>query len=261
MKKLITMLALAFAAMTATAEKKPVVKVIGTRSDGISYWVKYTINGMEFRSDIVGYRINEKAWKYMSEEDKKKTYETFTFAGDRKEQFGVLCSLAMTTWYNDQNGTTQSRAYLQDGLVKKYHPELWECFSGGNRNKYYNEHVHPGVDMGFDFSYSPFSRQTHCDHLGRYWEPVSPELELKFDAITLLWEWAEAAYDTLGPSEFLRTEAAVKSISGDLIQLIVDRVLVPNITPSGMLSGIEAIPSKIFGAVLDSANTLTGASD
>ena len=133
--RLMAAIALAFGALTATAEKKPVVKVIGTRSDGISYWVKYTINGMEFRSDIVGERINEKAWKYMSDEDKKKTYETFTFAGDRKEQFGVLCSLAMTTWYNDQNGTTQSRAYLQDGLVKKYHPELWECFSGGNRNK------------------------------------------------------------------------------------------------------------------------------
>ena len=262
MKKLITMLALAFAAMTAAAEKKPVVKVIDTRSDGISYWVKYTINGIECRSDMMGELCNASAWKYMSDEDKKKTYETFTFAGDRKEQFGVLFSFVMTTWYNEQNGTTQARAYLQDGLVKKYHPELWERFSGGNRNKYYNENVHPGVDMGFDFSYSPFSRQTHCDHLGRYWKPVSPELELKFDAITLLWEWAEAAYDTLGPSEFLRTEAAVKSISGDLIQLIVDRVLVPNITPSGIApAGIEGMASKIFGAVLDSANTLTGASD
>ena len=96
--RLVAAIALAFAAMTATAEKKPVVKVVDSCSDGISYWVKYTINGMEFRSDIAGYRINEKAWKYMSEEDKEKTYETFTFVEDRKEQFGVLCSLAMGKW-------------------------------------------------------------------------------------------------------------------------------------------------------------------
>ena len=258
--RLVAAIALAFAALTATAEKKPVVKVVDSCSDGISYWVKYTINGMEFRSDIAGYRINEKAWKYMSEEDKEKTYETFTFVEDRKEQFGVFCSLAMTTWYNDQNGTTQSRAYLQDGLVKKYHPELWERFSSGNRNKYYNESVKPAVPMGFEEN---MAGSLYCDEHGCYFCPESYELELKFDEIIILWEWAQAAYDTLGPSEYLRAQAAVKSISGDLIQLICDRVLVPNITPwSGIApSGIAGIPSKIFGAVLDMGNSLTGAQD
>ena len=45
--RLIAAIALAFAALTATAAK-PVVKVTESYGDGIHYWVKYTINGMEF---------------------------------------------------------------------------------------------------------------------------------------------------------------------------------------------------------------------
>ncbi len=57
--KLMTTLALAFAAMTATAAKKLNVKVIGSRDDGIQYWVKYTINGVEYRSDQALERVNQ----------------------------------------------------------------------------------------------------------------------------------------------------------------------------------------------------------
>ena len=60
--RLVAAIALAFAAMTATAAK-PVVKVTESYGDGIHYWVKYTINGIECRSDMMGKEFNKKAWQ------------------------------------------------------------------------------------------------------------------------------------------------------------------------------------------------------
>ena len=39
----------------------------------INYWVKYSFNGIECRSDMMGKEFNKKAWQYMSDEDRMKT--------------------------------------------------------------------------------------------------------------------------------------------------------------------------------------------
>lgn len=241
--RLIAAIALTFAAMTATAEKKPVVKVIDSYSNGDAYYVEYTINGTKFRSDKTGYLINQKAWKYMSDDDRMKTVKAVTYVWDaRQEQFGDL-AFEMGRWYDEKMGWTEAAATLQERLVKKYHPELWDRFSPGKVEEYVRDHVRP-AGVPEDEGYSNY-----------------PDLWLKNRAMNALFDMATSVYNTLGPAEYRRTEAAVKSTSGDLIQLICDRVLVPNITPSGMLSGIEAIPSKILGSVFDMANTLSGAQD
>ena len=47
----------------------------GSRHDGIQYWVKYTINGVEYRSDEAAERVNQIAWGAMSHEDRLKTMD------------------------------------------------------------------------------------------------------------------------------------------------------------------------------------------
>ena len=105
--RLIAAIALAFAATTAAAAK-PVVKVTESYGDGIHYWVKYTINGMEYRSDIAGVEINKKAWRYMSDEDRMKTVRTVTYIWDaRQEQFGDY-AFEMGKWFDTEMGYTEA---------------------------------------------------------------------------------------------------------------------------------------------------------
>ena len=88
--RLVAAIALAFAATTAAAAGKPVVKVTESYGDGIHYWVKYTINGMEYRSDIAGKEINKKAWLYMSDEDRLKTVRTVTYIWDARQERSTI---------------------------------------------------------------------------------------------------------------------------------------------------------------------------
>ena len=117
--RLIAAIALAFAAVTAAAAKKIEIKVIDSSSDGINYWVKYSFNGIECRSDMMGKEFNKKAWQYMSDEDRMKTVKAVTYVWDaRQEQFGDL-AFEMGRWYDEKMGWTEAAGKLQEGLVKK----------------------------------------------------------------------------------------------------------------------------------------------
>ena len=235
--RLIAAIALAFAATTATAAKKLDVKVIGSRDDGIQYWVKYTINGVEYRSDQALERVNQLAWENMSDEDKETVVCKVHGVWDaRKEQFGEGFAAAMGRWYDDMKGYVEGGEILTDRLVERDYPGLVERFS--DPTAYYKEVLLSDYECG-DNTVS----DTKIDRL-------IAEKKLCFD-------WACEAYQALRRAEYLRTAAAVKSTSGDLIQLITDRVLVPNITPAG----VGGMSAQIIGACFDHINTLTGMQD
>ena len=59
-------------------------------------------------------------------------------------------------------------------------------------------------------------------------------------------------YILMTSEAYVRTAAGVKSISGGLIELITDKVLVPNITPAGA-GGIAA---QLIGTALDYVNNI-----
>ena len=236
--RLIAAIALAFAATTATAAAKKLnVKVIGSRDDGIQYWVKYTINGVEYRSDQALERVNQLAWENMSDEDKETVVcKVYGVWDARKEQFGEGFAAAMGRWYDDMKGYVEGGEILTDRLVERDYPGLVKRFS--DSTAYYNE-----------FFLSDYECGTNTVSDAKI-DRLIAEKKLCFD-------WACEAYQALRRAEYLRTAAAVKSTAGDLIQLITDRLLVPNITPAG----VGGMSAQIIGACFDHINTLTGMQD
>ena len=234
MKKLITMLALAFAATTATAAAKLDVKVTGSRHNGFQYWVKYTINGVEYRSDQAPEKINQIAWKHMSDDDKMTTVTSVYGIWDAREvQFGSV-AFEMGKWYDEKMGYVEGANVLIERLLKKNHPDYYERFN--NPRKYFNENVAP----------------EGCEDLNRF-----PELSMLAAEQDVVFMWAVEAYQSLGHAEYRKTGVALKSTSADFIQLITDKVLVPNITPAGAGGYI----SQAISTALDYANNLSHAQD
>ena len=89
-RRFVATLALAFAAMTATAKPKLEVKVTAEHKDAASgYCIEYTINGVPYQSDCAPTRVNQIAWENMSDEDRKKTMLcVFGALGHPEQQFG-----------------------------------------------------------------------------------------------------------------------------------------------------------------------------
>ena len=226
--RLIAAIALAFAATTATAAKLN-VKVIDKRCDGIAYWVKYTINGVEYRSDQAPIRVNQHAWENMSDEDRQTTVETiYGVWNAREEQFGSKAG-EMGYWYDKKKGWVEGAEILTDSLLERDYHDLYENFTN---DKLWGE-------------IKPDLTGMHIEMRGIH--------ELS-DEASLCWDWAKEAYKTLGQAVYLRAAAGVKSISGGLIELICDKVLVPNITPAGA-GGLAA---QIIGTALDYVNNVAG---
>ena len=223
--KLLATLALAVAALTATAAKKIEVKVTNYNSEPIfGYWVEYEINGIKYRSDKAPIRINQIAWENMSDADRQTTVESvYGVFNAREEQFGSKAG-EMGYWYDKKKGWVEGAEILTDSLIKRDFPDLYENF---HDNKFWNE-IKPEL-------------------------PKTPEIEQLYKEAELCWwDWARSAYVTIRNAAYVRTAAGVKSISGGLIELITDKVLVPNITPAGA-GGIAA---QLIGTALDYVNNI-----
>ena len=123
--RLIAAIALAFAALTATAARKMEVKVTATSEGGrYGYWVEYEVNGVKCRSDQVSMRMNKSAWARMSPEDRKKAVENVGYYDTRVEQFGVACAREMGTWYDTYvTHYAQGAEILIDRHVKETYPK------------------------------------------------------------------------------------------------------------------------------------------
>ncbi len=204
------------------------VEIVKTSSDyGSGYYVAYTINGIPYRSDIAGKRINQIAFTHMSDEQKEKTLFTFGFGlNERINQFGMDFSGEMAAWYRKYSRLDEAQEILADRLAKNNFPEYRERFS--DSTAYFREYFEPKCQ----FSYFP-------------------ELERLYEEEKLVFSWAEEAYKAMVRAQLIQTSIAVKSLSGDLIQLIVDRALVPNITPSGC-GGVAAQINGIIGDYVNS---------
>ncbi len=247
-------LALAFAALTATAAKKMEVKVTATSEGGrYGYWVEYEVNGVKCRSDQVSMRMNKSAWARMSPEDRKKAVENVGYYDTRVSQFGVACAREMGTWYDTyRTHHADGAEILTDRHVKAKYPKYFEIFTEGTNmygvisvdtSAYFEKHYKPQlIDSGSDIAYV-------AHHYGDTAEVSDMRREQR-----VLFEWAISAYETLRRATYIRLGAGLKSTSGDLIELICDRCLVPNITPAG--SG--GMAASIIGTTLDYINNIAG---
>ena len=224
----------AFAAESSNAEM--VVKVVGTgKGAGAGYWVEYTINGIPYRSDLTSEYINQMAFKHMDDQNKEKTIEAFGWIlNERRNQFGYDFSGEMADWYNEKTGWKEASKILNERLAENNFPEYRKRFS--DRDAYFKQYFEP----------------KGCDDFENY-----PELSRLYDQEKICFDDAYQAYLSMVAAKRLQTNAAVKSISGDLIQLITDRALVPNITPAGT----GGVTTSIATTVSDYVFSITGAID
>ena len=232
-KKMLMMIA-AVAATTATAAKKIEVKVTNYSGEPlIGYWVEYEINGIKYRSDRAGVRMNQIAWENMSDEDRQTTVESvYGVFNARDEQFGSKAQ-EMGYWYDKKKGWVQGAEILTDSLVKRDFPTLYALFTERSEEawKQYRPEYDPAKIIY-----------------------ETPEIKKLNEEASLLGNWASEAYKTIRKATYIKTAVAVKSLSGDLIELLCDKCLVPNITPAGA-GGLAA---SAIGTVLDYVNNVAG---
>ena len=259
--KALKLLVAAAAAVTMTlsaqaAAKRMEVKILSTSSNiATGYWIEYEINGMKFRSDRTGERINADAWNAMSAADKEKTIKILYDFGDRRLQFGDDFARTMGDWIDSRKGWKQGKEILTDRLVDKDFPGLRARFENYAVEDYFERNFLPAGWTSFGGSvWTADGNIKAC--------PDYPELESQVNlAKYYVCELALSAYEALEKAEYLRTAAAVKSTANDLIQLICDKCLVPAISP-GLNGGIGLFTAPdAVGTALDYFNSLTGWQD
>ena len=234
--------ALLAAASAFGAAQRLTVKVTKTSSDPISgYWVEYTINGMKYRSDQTGWKINTIAWEGMNDADREKTIKAVYGVYDaRKLQFGSATAQDMGDWFDFKKGWKHGKQILTDKLTEKDYPGLVRRFSDGD---YWVNSFKPRCSTATIVN----------GELGHYMgdSPDAPELQSLIKLNVHYFKLAQSAYEALQKAEYIRTAAAVKSTAGDLIKLIVDKCLVPAISP-GISGGIGLFSKPdAAGAALD----------
>lgn len=201
--------------------------------------VVYTIKGIKYESDKAGSRINQMAWTHMSTENRRAVMDAYHWCIDRrKSDFGREFSGEMADWFNEQCGWKQASETFEEKLMNKYNKELVKEY--GNIDEHYQKNYAP--DLGDDLQNS----------VKKY-----PEVQALYDEQMMILTWERSAFNAIQNAVFLRQKAAILSTSGDMIQLITDRVLVPNITVSGTGGFATSIATEVFGY----AASITGCMD
>lgn len=246
MKKLLSaflILAYFFSAVQAAfaLDAKHRARITGRVGDGIRYYVTYELNGEEYRSDQVGFKMNQRMWALLDDEDRRIVTKTFAFApAERESQFGGAGSKEMTDWVNEVQGWNQAAQILQERLVLKHYPALTEFFGD------------PSLITIGNISISHLQIQSLDLH--NYDEasllPGYKETEEKTVILQSLYGAGQKCLAALARFKTMQVSTAVKSISSDLIKLIADQVLVPNvlISPSARLSGAFSDLLSLIGA-------------
>lgn len=213
------------------------VKIIS--AEPRSCHVVYTIKGIKYESDKAGSRINQIAWKHMDTEARRSVMNAYHWCIDRrKSDFGSEFSGEMADWFNVQCGWKQASDAFEEKLMNKYNSSLVKEYS--NIDEHYRKNYEP--DLGEDLQYS----------LDKY-----PDVKALYDEQMTILSWEKSAFAAIHKAVVLRQKAAILSTSGDMIQLITDRVLVPNITVSGTGGFTTSIATEIFGY----AASITGCMD
>lgn len=226
------------------AAQRMEVKLLNESCDPIrGYWVEYEINGMKYRSDQTGYRINAIAWNAMNAKDKEKTIKAVYGVSDaRRLQFGDETARKMCDWYDLRKGWKQGKVILVEKLVERDFPGLTARFgNAGKVSTYYQQNFKPECETWL--TNQRYYYAGDC--------PDKPEMDAQLDLCKyFVCDLAGSAYAALENAEYLRTAAAVKSTAGDLIQLICDKCLVPAVSPGinggiGLLAAPDAVGTGI----------------
>lgn len=207
-------------------------KLLRTVGDGLNYYVEYEINGRTYRSDQVGTLINKKAWSLFDDEDKMALAKNYSFSpNERVNQFGSG-SADITSWVNEKQGWTQAAEILRQRIVNKHYPDLTNYFENPSSIIIGNTNM---ADISMESV--GFLNNSELALLTEY-----TLLAEKINTLRTVYAAGQASYNSLKSFKTQQISIAVKSISSDLIKLIVDQILVPNVimSPTGKLSSAFA---------------------
>ena len=245
MRKIVMMCA---AVLAATAADAVEVVFTGSGRDHLldyGYYIEYTIDGRAYRSDTTGQRINQIAWEHMSEQDKKNVIDAYGTGGGNAilERFGDAGENGVKAKINGDAGWTEAQRKYQEALAYRDLPTHAEIFEDdAKREAYFKEHFVPHWPEGTEVAWN--NEMLKC-----------------MDEQKLVWNWAYETYLTLKRGNERKIQTATQALSGDLIALICDKVLVPNIMAT-KLNPIElglkyGMRKEVWGAVFDYANTIS----
>lgn len=225
------------------------VKLLDTSGDFLGgYYVRYEINGVEYRSDQASADMNKLAWKGMSDKDRKATLYVYAFAPDaRQQQFGTDGSKEMTDYINEKQGWTALWAAYADRVEQQQCGPLMEFYSDEN----FATTVQTLKDNAKGDYDSWYNRMTWYSE----YQEARDVME-RLGCIDVLMNLGKQAYDGIVTSYMRAREASVKAISKELISIIVDKALTPNITVAP-----TAATTSVYTGVVDLLFAVTGTSD
>lgn len=217
-------------------------KLTGTSGDLITgYYVTITYNDQEYRSDIAGSNINYALFLKLDQKDRKEVLKTFLAAPKSlKSQFGSANVEAMNLQYRLDSGIEQSQTLFKERLVKRSFPRVTRFLE-----KSYAERAKVELketDISLDsYAFLPEVQE---------YKALERDMYHCYNAVS------EAKY-ALTKFKSIQTANAVNSLSKDLINLIVSRVMTPAITPGGLSNFIPNFRDELAG-LCDSLTNMTG---
>lgn len=188
---------------------KSETKLISGYTDG--YFSTYAIiesNGVKYKTDEVGARINMNLWKQLSDDDKRQLMKYYWSPNTRKADFGAGAG-EMAGWANDAQGWTKLVDALKQKRANKSYPNLKEFY-----------------DKPLEMPQMPVVNCTEqiatCD-LAKEAIRLDTEIRANYQA-------GQEIYTKLVNVKWDQVSVAVKGISANLIPVIVDNFMTAHIT-------------------------------
>ncbi len=205
----------------------------------------FQYKGVQYRSDEMGPVFNTEMWKLLSDEDKRKVTSNFSFATNHRiSQFGNEGSALLADWSNEVTGWKAAGETWQINIANREYPELTAYFGEGN-----SADLQIGEYSLFDVNYELKNYSGSTKQLAQYQSAfeLSENISLKFEA-------GQAIYNKLAELKAMQIANAFKAGSEVLLRdIIIDNLLIPNITPSAgkasevIASCLNLIKDRVLG--------------
>ncbi len=222
----------------ATNQKVPTIRNVRVISDGVTFfgvqpYVIYEIDGTIHDSRYMSQKFNAMAWNAMNKEDRRRVNRRYWAVEERKEAFGDQFALDMGTWSDEALGYTAVKEALDKKWENRYAGYLKDIY--GNENY---ETVRDGVVN--------FLPDSDAYHIVNYYkdDPLAKDFMARYLTVIDLMKWGKTyAYDQAVRAVLQMRALGVRSISKELIGIIVSNFMTPTMTMAG--------PSKAVGATTD----------
>ncbi|MBR5376312.1 MAG: InlB B-repeat-containing protein, partial [Lachnospiraceae bacterium] len=234
-------------------QKVKFLKNVKFKSSGVTFWgvtpyVIYEIDGVEYNSLNMGAEFNGKVWMAMDDDSKKKSLEFFTDKRDRDKWFGGSTGTYQANWTEERTGW---KAACEASARK------WESRYTGDLAFYYEKN-YDGDNDNFNHKWSAltaFSEGSDAHKVLTQYinEPEAAEFKAYNEIIPELKSIGKSHYNSVKKNIRFARRLAVQSISKELINIIVDNFMTPSVTLFG--------PGKATAATTDVVTNFIGLTD